>query len=153
MLELNKALKELSANESAKMFFWYSEKGTKGKPTVLASKSSDTKKDEALKAILEDPNFKLAAQGSMKIQPAEGVLVLKPKGKAPSAGALEKGAFMAVLNAHAGMFVKRVAVGDAGDEGPEEESETGAEAATSGPAVKAVPAALKETQERDAATK
>src|SRR5258705_8217517 len=133
MLELNKALKELSANEGAKMFFWYSDKGTKGKPVVLASKIQDPAKDEALNAILEDPKFKLAAHGLMKITANEGVLILRPKGKAPSAAALEKGAFTAVLNAKAGNLVKRGTVGEPAEELPATPPDAGAEATQTPP--------------------
>jgi hypothetical protein len=160
MLELNKALKELSANEKARMYFWFSEKGTKGKPTVLVSKSQDPTKDKDLNALLEDENFKLAAHGTMKIEPVEGVLVLKPKTKKVGDGALQKGAFTALLNAKAGTYVKQVAVGEPGEdeaEGPSANKTPDATATgtgTGGTATgKTAPAGLKEAQEREAATK
>jgi hypothetical protein len=149
------------------MYFWYSEKGTQNKPTMLASKFSDPKMDKDVNKILEDEGFKLAAQGSMTIPMGEGVLVLRPKGKAPAT--LEKGVLAAVKSVKGSAFVERVSVGSDGDGAPDKPAATAATAQQgtststttaaqqgtqqSTVTTKGSPTAGKEAQEREAATK
>ena len=150
MIELKKALKDLAANEKLKLYFWYSEKGLKGKPTILASKEKDPNKDEDLSKVLENPAFKLNTQGKMKFDRSKNVLLLAPKGTPPSS--LSKMAFTAVTIAQSGVEVEEVVIGKL-DEEAESTGGTGAPKTPSTQGSGPTPEALKEFKEKEAANK
>jgi hypothetical protein len=114
-LDLKQALTKLSRSPNTKLFFAFCEKGSDGKPVVVAHTKPIQAKDlEEFEEIPEAFRSKMA-RGTMKV--ADKKLLLAPKGgKSISEGTLESKVLVAVKNAKASSLVESVSVGAEADD-------------------------------------